>query len=62
MHTHLHATDQHVIKYEINLGLSEACEPTSIDGHMELDPETSLRSTPPPNVVRETVSRSEKAR
>ncbi len=47
------------MRYEINLGLPEAREPTSLDGHMELDPETSLNSLPP-TVVRETESRSEK--
>lgn len=32
------------MRCEINLGLPEACEPTSLDGHMKLDPETSLNT------------------
>lgn len=41
LQTNFHATDQHEdiwdMRYEINLGLPEACEPTSFDGHMELE-------------------------
>ena len=60
MQSHLYTTDQHVMRYEINLGLPEACETKPFDGHMELDPETSLNILPP-TAVRETESRSEKA-
>lgn len=59
--THLYATYQHVMRYEINLGMPEACEPTSLDGHMELDPATSL-NTLLPAVVKETESRSGKVK
>lgn len=52
LQTNFYATDQHVMRYEINLGLPEACEPTSFDGHVELDPATSL-NTLPATVVRE---------
>jgi len=62
MRTHLHATDSwYEIGHEMNSGLPKACEPTSLDGHTELDPETPP-NTLPPTVVRETGSRSEKAR
>lgn len=53
---------KYVGRYEINIGLPKACELTSSDGYMELDPETAFHNTLPPSVVRERVSRSEKVK
>lgn len=61
LQAHLHTADQHITRYEINLGLPEARGPTSLDGQMELDPSTSP-SALPPTVARETGSRSESAK
>lgn len=34
------------MRYGIKWGLPEACEPTSLDGHMELNPVTSVNIFP----------------
>ena len=51
MQTYPYATHEHVMRLEINLGMPEACELTSLHGHMRLNPETLL-NTLPPTVVR----------